>query len=335
MEAARYNKLMNTKENQTIYAVFGGAVLLLIIGLIIWNTASDNKMHVGPTKTEMSIPMLKYEDEETGLKMSYPAAWVKEGSGNDITFRIPYASPAPNSMSDLAVRVKVTGGVCVAPTDFATNSPMGKEMVGSLLFDHATSADAAMMHRYDVEYYATTQNGSCYTLTYSSTYITPDMNGNSEEASILSSNNVMIMNKAREDFSSLIHSFSFIDSPEGLNEADVPSYVLGSISPARASVGTKILLQGDGNNFPGHDTLVWIVKDGKSKGKEKAVIWGGMSGGEKSNEITFVVPAKACVSYTGASGLPCPWYMTMQPGDYQLYVQNQNGRSNSLPFTIF
>ncbi len=305
------------------------------------NTVEDATKPAASVPSSAHLDTTSYDDPETGLHMDYPSKWMKSGASNNLSFAIPYAIPKPNSLTDLGVSVSITPGTCLMPTDF-NSAPASSATFNNITFLHGQSDDAAMMHRYSKEYYGVTRNGSCYSFIYSSAFITPEMATESDQTSgindvdayAIASNNTLIMNAARDGFTHLMQSVSFIDSPQGVNEADATTFSLTRIMPNRVHIGATISLDGDTEQFDGHDTLVWIVKAGPgSTGKEKAVLWGGMV--TVGNDMNIPVPTKACTVYTGGSGAPCPWYMTLQPGDYKLYVQNQNGRSNSLPFTIF
>lgn len=105
------------------------------------------------------------------------------------------------------------------------------------------------------------------------------------------------------------------------------------VNPAMGVIGTRITLTGYG--FGVHDTVVWLKRSfwtGTNLASEKAVLWGGMPSSDST--ITATIVSRLCRQYTGASGPPCSSWMDVTPGVYEIYVENQNGSSRSVRFTV-
>ena len=103
---------------------------------------------------------------------------------------------------------------------------------------------------------------------------------------------------------------------------------ISSISPSSGPIGTTIVFSGTG--FMAHDTLVWMVK-----GTQKGLLWGGSPVSNLGNQyIQATLTAKLCQQYTGGSGLQCSSWMDITPGVYEVYIENQYGKSNSVNFTV-
>jgi hypothetical protein len=102
-----------------------------------------------------------------------------------------------------------------------------------------------------------------------------------------------------------------------------------SIEPSSGPIGTNIALSVTGPM--GHDNHVWMAN-----GTQKGLLWSGdpplVNLGNQYIEVTL--PAKLCQQYTGASGLPCSSWMEVTPGVYEIYLENQYGKSNSVNFTV-
>ena len=103
---------------------------------------------------------------------------------------------------------------------------------------------------------------------------------------------------------------------------------IDSIIPSGASWGQTIKITGKG--FSGHDTLVRIIGN-----TVNAILWGGLP--LSDTEIQAVIPKSmdVCTEYMGGSGKPCPSYQKLLWGTYEIYIDGQNGRSNSMKFDIF
>src|SRR3989344_4340516 len=129
-------------------------------------------------------------------------------------------------------------------------------------------------------------------------------------------NNNEILRFVAEDSSD--SPFSIVMAVQG----GTPS--ISSLSSYSGPIGTAIAINGSG--FIGHDTLVWL-----DNGSQKGLLWSGMP---SDTLITAVLQASLCQTYTGGSGLPCSSYFTVVPGTYRIYVQNQNGTSNSVSFIV-
>jgi hypothetical protein len=101
-----------------------------------------------------------------------------------------------------------------------------------------------------------------------------------------------------------------------------------SILPTPATVGSNIIVTGKNlNGFEG-DKNIWI----KNGAGQKGIIYG-----ERDNlttTIKFTLADKYCAVDTSYSGVPCPSYITITPGSYLVFVENQNGISNTLNFKV-
>lgn len=105
-----------------------------------------------------------------------------------------------------------------------------------------------------------------------------------------------------------------------------------SLSSNSGAIGSELVINGKG--FASHDTLIWL-----DKGIEKGLLWGGMPGSDSVINVTIseMVTMHAsylCTTYSGGSGLPCGSWMKVDPGVYKIYVENANGKSNSVDFTV-
>jgi hypothetical protein len=100
---------------------------------------------------------------------------------------------------------------------------------------------------------------------------------------------------------------------------------ISSLSIYSGTIGTEIVINGFG--FASHDTLVWF-----DNGSQRGLLWGGMPSSD--NFITVKLEEQLCQKYTGGSGLPCPSYMNVVPGKYKIYIENLNGKSNAVDFTV-
>jgi hypothetical protein len=100
---------------------------------------------------------------------------------------------------------------------------------------------------------------------------------------------------------------------------------ISSLSIYSGTIGTEIVINGFG--FASHDTLVWF-----DNGSQRGLLWGGMPSSD--NFITVKLEEQLCQKYTGGSGLPCPSYMNVVPGKYKIYIENRNGKSNAVDFTV-
>lgn len=287
---------------------------------------------------------LLYQSDELGFKVKYPEAWGTKGALPEDAIAgfvavIPSGYQGPEHLSEqyLATHVpdsititKLEAGVAVftgpcrdADLQIARQD---NQVVNGITFDHIVSNDAAMSYAYYSELYSTYRNNACYQIYLNEVTSSPGAYvGSQELVRKINGLNDRVTVNAQNQFKDFVNSFQFIDSPVGMNEADVTTIPLTRIDPPLISIGGAVTITG--SQFSGHDTLVWI-----EKGTDRGVLWGGMPQSDVS--IDMVIPTKVCTRYTGASGLPCPWYMTLKPGVYQIRVENQNGRSNPLPLTI-
>lgn len=111
-------------------------------------------------------------------------------------------------------------------------------------------------------------------------------------------------------------------------ETDGP--VIFSISPSSGPIGTKVELKGQ--NFSGFegDKYAWIEN---TTTHVKGIIYGNI-GSSTEALIPFTLENKYCTADTSYSGLPCPSYLTVTPGVYDLYVIPWGKMSNKVQFTV-
>src|SRR5581483_10542979 len=104
--------------------------------------------------------------------------------------------------------------------------------------------------------------------------------------------------------------------------------VILSLSKDTAVVGNTVTLYGCNlRGFEG-DKNVWIT----NSAGEKGIIYGARD--ESTNTLTFTVPTKACTVDESYKGEPCPKFISLSPGTYNLYVNPLSTKSNEVDIMI-
>ena len=311
----------------------------------------------------------EYKSDELGFTIKYPknVTIVPDSHPTSVTFTFPkeeyfttvlkdsivvsvYAEPTCSPMVYSPRRVEQASSTPSADVTGASLVISGAGTISENLFVNGINfirneqQDAAAGSRFETVTYDVIKNRVCYRIMFTSRGTNGAGFYESDAAKIAEIDGIHAKEYAHVKgvFSAMLSSFHFIDTPEGLNEAsyqagatetDTPVRLLG-ITPSAISVGENFTLTGTG--FSGHDTLVKIYVDNgfekRSVPVDFSVLWGGMP--ESDTKITLPFPAKACSEYVGASGLPCPWFTVLKSGKYFIFVQNQNGQSNTLPITV-
>lgn len=133
--------------------------------------------------------------------------------------------------------------------------------------------------------------------------------------------------------------YTFINKPVSdsgtnkVNQNQVTSEVnnqpfIDSIFPDSGSVGIPITLKGKNLNGPDGWTDIWITN---SRGKSGVF---SVKNTLNSNLLNFRFPEKVCVKKANLSESPCPGYLEVIPGTYEIYVTAFGLRSNLVTFTI-
>jgi hypothetical protein len=107
-----------------------------------------------------------------------------------------------------------------------------------------------------------------------------------------------------------------------------PQPVINSINPQLASIGTTVEINGKAFSGFESDKYAWIENSSGQKG----VIYN--EPGSSDNLIRFKLVDKYCTSDTSYSGRPCPSYINIVPGTYQIYVSPWGNMSNRVPFVV-
>jgi peptidoglycan hydrolase-like protein with peptidoglycan-binding domain len=107
-----------------------------------------------------------------------------------------------------------------------------------------------------------------------------------------------------------------------------PQPVINSINPQSASIGTTVEINGKAFSGFESDKYAWIENSSGQKG----VIYN--EPGSSDNLIRFKLVDKYCTSDTSYSGKPCPSYINIVPGNYQIYVSPWGNMSNRVPFVV-
>jgi hypothetical protein len=104
--------------------------------------------------------------------------------------------------------------------------------------------------------------------------------------------------------------------------------VINSINPSSGSVGTVITLKG--KNLAGFegDLDAWI------KNSNGQVAYLPSYGKPQANQITVLIPDKACKANNSYSGLPCKEYLPIVPGNYKIFTSPWGKNSNDVYFTV-
>lgn len=105
---------------------------------------------------------------------------------------------------------------------------------------------------------------------------------------------------------------------------------ISSVSPSSALIGTKVELRGQ--NFAGFegDKYAWIEN---VTTHTKGIIYGDTKNATDTL-IPFTLEGKYCTADTSYSGLPCPSYLTITPGNYEIFVVPWGKMSNKVQFTV-
>jgi len=110
------------------------------------------------------------------------------------------------------------------------------------------------------------------------------------------------------------------------------SPVINSISPTKAKIGTKIEIKG--NNFSGfeNDIIFWI----KNIKGEKGVLFTGNDavGGGTDTLVQTTITDKICTKVTIYSGETCTTWLSLILGEYKIYTETPEGKSNEVAITI-
>jgi len=101
-----------------------------------------------------------------------------------------------------------------------------------------------------------------------------------------------------------------------------------SISPNTAMVGQAVTVTGTNlGGFEG-DKYLWIENSAGQKG----VIYGNRD--NLATTINFTLASSYCTADNSYSGLPCPSYITITPGAYNIYTVPWGNMSNKVSFTV-
>ncbi|MDE2188788.1 MAG: KilA-N domain-containing protein, partial [Patescibacteria group bacterium] len=123
------------------------------------------------------------------------------------------------------------------------------------------------------------------------------------------------------------------ESEVASSTTDQPAPVITSISPTSAMVGDTIVVTG--NNLKGFegDTNLWIQN--VLTGAKGMIVKNDAGGSEGSGQnIKFTLANKYCTVDTSYSGLACPSYLTVTPGNYVIYANPWGSVSNQVLFKV-
>lgn len=320
-----------TPKTRTITIIAGVVVVVLIV---VGFFASKALLESNPTPYvpepivvvpgQMATTTWKtLEELELGISVNYPNEWrplgtTAQGIGFDVDTSQATAAIGKNTLKKPTLGIGIVSGKCVPSGSTIQPFESGTSVINGVVFTHAFVAETSTLgssKKSDI--YSTEQNKSCYTI-----YLNYDVEVPSsapEEVEQVKRNNLAIENYIRALFRDFVGSFKFETTPEGQSETEISSVRIDSIQPLEGPIGSIMTITGQ--NFSGHDALVWI-----SKGAEKGVLWGGMPSSDK--QISAIINASVCREYTGGSGLPCSGFMKLVPGTYTVMVQNSMGMSN-------
>ncbi len=111
--------------------------------------------------------------------------------------------------------------------------------------------------------------------------------------------------------------------------------VIYSVTPSSASVGSQVVITGQ--NFTGFegDKDIWLENSngeaGIVKGDRTNDNAGNLYG---ANSTRFILPSQVCTKDTSFSGLSCPKWISIVPGQYKIYVKSWDKISNKVNFTV-
>jgi len=109
-----------------------------------------------------------------------------------------------------------------------------------------------------------------------------------------------------------------------------PQPTITSISPSSGPVGTIVTLKG--TNLAGFEGDLDAVIENSSG--QTAFLPGIGEVPRADQTIRVKIADKICTVNTGYSGAPCPSYMAITPGVYNLYTAPWGNESNKVQFTV-
>jgi hypothetical protein len=301
-----------------------------------------------------------YTNYELGFSIQYPPDVTADDTSDPgtVTFTFPatYFSTVMKDSDNVSVTVSATCTPVTSFSDAPANSPdsasaypqtvvLGGAIGGSsgangggVSFTENIQSDIGAGNHGTRHIYDTNQNNSCYSITSSERGPNDaGLFGINDPTQIAETDAAHATDAAHVEavMNAMIQSFTFVNTGAGENEAFYSpnmangatassagsAIAIATISPIPVSVGGNLTISGSG--FSGHDTIVWI-----SNGSVNGVLWSGMP--QSDSLITATVPSQACTQYVGASGLPCPSYLIINPGIYTLTVSNENGTTDQV-----
>ena len=110
--------------------------------------------------------------------------------------------------------------------------------------------------------------------------------------------------------------------------SDTP--IISSIVPIKGKIGSEFVITGKYlNGFEGSTIVSFTDKDGK-KGYMEVNSYTPAG----ATTLKFTLKNQICTTVLGESGNPCPSYLTITPGVYEVSAQPWSIRSNKVMVTI-
>lgn len=275
------------------------------------------------TSTDETANRKSYADKQNGYEFKYP-----ENFGANVWHPVfwPLKSTVVPTGQD-AVKI---GCPDLEAIDASGKIPQGQKIsFNNLDFSYSTSTGAAAGSLYSTYCFITKKEANNYVLEFSIRSHTGCYQGQcgaycgtQYEAECRKFD---IIKDVEEPIKKIVSTFKFI-TPSAPVATTTP--FISSITPDEASTGAEVIVRGQ--NFSGFegDKTVWIIN---SKG-EKGIIRGDAS--STDSLIKFKLPTTACQQDVSYSGAPCPAYITLVPGVYNLYTYPWGNESNKVTFTI-
>lgn len=209
-------------------------LIVVIVGILVFG---DKKKEVPSgndsekQSTSVSVPVIettkvssktsKFENAELGIAINYPSNWQAENTDRGVTFIVPIDKEQVSTMAKLQADINVFPGKCSFPP-VTTIKDRGTLKIGDMTANMISMTNNVQGRSYFNRMYSLQKDSLCYMFSFSSIALSPESQKlTGSNITQAQNNNKALINTADSEFTTMVKSFTFVESKAGQDETKV------------------------------------------------------------------------------------------------------------------
>ena len=209
-------------------------LIVVIVGILVFG---DKKKEVPSgndsekQSTSVSVPVIettkvssktsKFENAELGIAINYPSNWQAENTDRGVTFIVPIDKEQVSTMAKLQADINVFPGKGSFPP-VTTIQDRGTLKIGDMTANMISMTNNVQGRSYFNRMYSLQKDSLCYMFSFSSIALSPESQKlTGSNITQAQNNNKALINTADSEFTTMVKSFTFVESKAGQDETKV------------------------------------------------------------------------------------------------------------------